>query len=65
MKTSYSNTEANLFLFNFEYKCTVKYNKFLRIFRYVNDILIFNFEFIIEYEKIYPEYFKFNKANRD
>lgn len=48
MDTSYSNTEANLFLFSFEYKYTVKYNKFLRIFKYVNDILLFNFEFIIE-----------------
>lgn len=65
METSYSNTEANLFLFSFEYKYTVKYNKFLRIFKYVNDILLFNYEFIIEYEIIYSEYFKLNKADRD
>lgn len=63
MGTNYSSTAANLFLFYFEYWYTVKHNKKLRIFRYIDDILVFNFDLNEEWNLIYPSYLKLNKSN--
>lgn len=63
MGTNYSSTAANLFLFYFEFKYVIQYSKKLKIFRFIDDVLIFNYDFDNEYKKVYPNCLQLNKAN--
>lgn len=64
MGTNFSSTAANLFLFFYEFNYTVNYNRKIKIFRYIDDILVINFDFTLEYKKIYPNCLKLNKTNQ-
>lgn len=57
MSTNFSSTATD------EYNYTVKYNKSLHIFRYIDDILIFYFILNDEYNKMYSDCLQLNKAN--
>lgn len=62
MGTGQSSTAANLFLF---YKCTntVIYNKKINIFRYIDDILIFDYDLLNECKIYSPNCLQLNTAN--
>lgn len=63
MGTNYSNTVANLFLFYYEYSYIVNYNKTLKVFRCIDGVLIFDFDFFNVCEEIYPSCLKLNRTN--
>ena len=42
MGSNYLNSAAKLFLFDFEFKYTIKENKRYKIFHYIDDILVCN-----------------------
>lgn len=65
MGTNYSSTAANLFLFYFEeLYCRVN-SCYISAFRYIDDIIVFNFNFEEIFKDIYPSCLNLNRTNNN
>ena len=63
MGTNYSSYAANIFLFYYEYKYTVKVNKIFKVFRYIDDVMVTIADLIDIFDFIYPCCLKIKKAS--
>lgn len=54
MKTNYSRIEINLSVLISEDNYITKYRRYLHIFIYIYDILVYNFYFYTEYNNNFP-----------
>lgn len=63
MGTNFSSTAANLFLFYYEYAFVLNHDDKILALRYIDDLIVFNFNFNDVMELVYPDFLKLTKTN--